>query len=366
MEQTRNDAAPLDGAALLALAARWRREGRAVALAMVVGTWGSSPRPVGSLLAVDQDGHMLGSVSGGCVEGAVVAAAAAVMANGVAQTLEFGVSDGAAQDVGLACGGRIRVLLLPLEHTPRGDAGGMSLGTIDAIAAALSRNRPLVLATRLADGAQRILETRPQSAAVAGPETAQPGHAALTRAARQALAADRSQAVEIEDTHWLIQVFNTPLRLLVVGAVHIAQVLLPMARLAGYGVTLIDPRTAFATEERFPQTELVHAWPQRAFAQLMPDSRTAVVSLSHDAKLDDPALLAALDSQAFYIGALGSRRTHADRLERLAGAGIEPAGLARIHGPVGLDIGALSPAEIALSIVAEMTRCLRRPQPPGP
>lgn len=156
-----------------------------------------------------------------------------------------------------------------------------------------------------------------------------------------------------------IQVFNPSLRLIVVGAVHIAQTLVPMATLAGYEVTVVDPRRAFASDARFPNVAISQEWPDDAVEELKPDARTAVVTLTHDPKLDDPALTAALRSEAFYIAALGSRRTHAARLERLAAEGFATATLERIHGPAGLAIGAVSPAEIAVSVIAEMTRVLR-------
>ena len=176
-----------------------------------------------------------------------------------------------------------------------------------------------------------------------------------------ALARDASALVETEAGPAFLEVFNPPLRLLVVGAVHISQALLPMAVALGYAVTLIDPRRAFATEARFPDTEIVRDWPDEALAAAAPDRRTAVVTLTHDPKLDDPALDAALRSEAFYVAALGSRRTHAARLERLAALGHDDGALKRIFGPAGLDIGAVSPAEIALSVVAQMTAALRRP-----
>ncbi len=182
----------------------------------------------------------------------------------------------------------------------------------------------------------------------------------LIAAARRALREDRCQLLETSAGRIFLQVFNPPLRLVLVGAVHIAQALAPMAALAGYAVTVVDPRRAFATDSRFPDIALVSDWPDEALESLAPDRRTAVVTLSHDPKLDDPALIVALRSEAFYIAALGSRRTHAKRLERLREAGFTEAELARIHGPAGLDIGAVSPAEIAISVLAQMTAVLRR------
>ena len=184
-------------------------------------------------------------------------------------------------------------------------------------------------------------------------------------AAAAALDADESGIAEAGGNRFFIQVHNPPLRLLIVGAVHIAQALAPMAALTGYGVTIIDPRRAFATDSRFPDMAKSSAWPDEAMAELKPDRRTAVVTLTHDPKLDDPALEAALRSDAFYIGALGSRKTHASRLARLTAAGFDEPALARIHGPVGLSINAESPGEIAVSILAQITAVRRQPPEAG-
>jgi xanthine dehydrogenase accessory factor len=175
----------------------------------------------------------------------------------------------------------------------------------------------------------------------------------------KALLRDQSMPVDTARGRAFLQVFNPPLRLAIIGAVHIAQALAPMAALAGYHVTVIDPRRAFATDSRFPEVAMTLDWPDEALTALAPDRRTAVVALTHDPKIDDPGLDVALKSEAFYIAALGSRRTHAGRLERLQALGHDVATLARIHGPAGLDIGAVSPAEIAIAVMAEMTRALR-------
>jgi xanthine dehydrogenase accessory factor len=181
----------------------------------------------------------------------------------------------------------------------------------------------------------------------------------VAEAAATALRRDQSMPADTSRGRAFLQVFNPPLRLLIIGAVHIAQALAPMAALAGYQVTVIDPRRAFATDSRFPDVAMTGDWPDDAMTALAPDRRTAVVALTHDPKLDDPGLEVALRSEAFYIAALGSRRTHAGRLERLRGLGLDEATLARIHGPAGIDIGAVSPAEIAISVLAELTRALR-------
>ena len=223
---------------------------------------------------------------------------------------------------------------------------------LDRLLAARSAKHPAALVTDL--------ETGDQALVVDGEAT---GTLALDPADLEALGqcirADRS-AMDGEGRRF-VQVVNPPLRLIVVGAVHIAQALAPLGSLAGYEVTVIDPRRTWATDARFPGIELITDWPDEALRALQPDHRTAIVVLAHDPKLDDPALASALASEAFYIGALGSTRTHAKRLERLRALGFDEAQLARIHGPVGLAIGAKSPAEIAIATLAQITQVLRAP-----
>jgi xanthine dehydrogenase accessory factor len=217
----------------------------------------------------------------------------------------------------------------------------------------LSRSgKPAALATNLQNGLQSLVQ-----------DTDLEGNLKLDAvgfaAVKKSLAEDRSATIETPEGKVFIEVFNPSLRLAVIGAVHIAQPLARIAALAGYTVTVIDPRTSFASAERFPGVELSTEWPDEALAKLKPDRRTAIVTLTHDPKLDDPALAAALKSPAFYIGALGSRKTHAARLQRLGELGFKDSDFARIHGPVGLDIGAVSPAEIAISALAQITSVLR-------
>ncbi len=226
---------------------------------------------------------------------------------------------------------------------------------IDRLAAARKEHRPVVVATDLASGEKTWIEGGSAAGPVRIDET-------VLAAADAAQRDDRSRTIETGDGRRLfLHVFNPPLRLLIVGAVHIAQSLAPIAALAGYAVTVIDPRGSFATSDRFPGVVLTDDWPDEALAALKPDARTAIVTLTHDPKLDDPALHSALRSDCFYIGSLGSRRTHASRVERLKQAGFDAAQIARIHGPIGLDIGASSPAEIALAVMGEITATLRRP-----
>ncbi|GAB5467049.1 MAG: hypothetical protein Kilf2KO_00790 [Rhodospirillales bacterium] len=225
----------------------------------------------------------------------------------------------------------------------------MRRDVFEALSAARAAKQPVVLATDLASGAQAL--TDGEAHLLAGDLEVS---GALAPAIEAALVGDRSG---IDDTTGLfLQVFNPPLRLIVIGAVHIAQALIPMAGHLGYEVVVVDPREAWANTDRFPGVTLTHDWPDEAMAALAPDHRTAVVALTHDPKLDDPALLLALKSNAFYIGALGSRKTHAKRWLRLEESGVSSHDFARIDGPIGLAIGARSPAEIALSILAKMTQ----------
>jgi xanthine dehydrogenase accessory factor len=321
---------------VLQRALAWLDAGRGVALATVLSTWGSSPRPAGSLLAVNDRLELAGSVSGGCVEAEVVEAAAAVLRDGGLRRLRFGVPDGRAWEVGLACGGTVEI------GVHRADRA-----IVARVLEAAAARRPAVVATDLGTAASEVLD--PFAAA---------DHP-LAAAARDAAARDTSRLGEGEAGPVFLGVFNPPVRVLVVGAVHVAQALVPMVQLAGHAPVVVDPRAAFATEARFPGVRLVRAWPDEALAQEGLDARTAVVTLTHDPKLDDPALAAALRSAAFYVGALGSRKTHAARRERLRAEGLDDAALDRIRAPIGLPIGAVSPGEVAAAIVAEIVAALR-------
>ncbi len=307
----------------------WHEAGRGAVLATVVETWGSAPRRTGAQLVIAGDGEMQGSVSGGCVEGAVVLEATDALDKGEQRLLEYGVSDGDAFAVGLACGGTIRILVEPVGPV-------LPVEVLRGLVEARAARRPMAYEVDLASGDRRLVSD---------------GHA-------ERFAIDRS-GFEAEGARF-VAIHNPPLRLIIVGAVHIAQALVPMARIAGYDVYIVDPRAAFGSEARFPGERIVPDWPDEALEAIGVDSRTAVVLLTHDPKLDDPALQIALRSEAFYIGALGSSRTHAARTGRLAEAGFSAAQIDRIHGPIGLDIGASGPPEIAVAILSEMTRVLRR------
>ncbi|MGB3244381.1 MAG: XdhC family protein [Sulfitobacter sp.] len=311
-------------------ALEWVQAGQGAALATVIDTWGSAPRRTGAQLVVSGTGEMQGSVSGGCVEGAVVVEALEAIEDGTLRLLEYGVSDGDAFAVGLACGGTIRILVEPVG------AGGMPVATLQALVEARAAREAVAYEVAL-DGSARDL--------VRG------GHEDRFRMDRSGVS---------EDGATFVGIHNPPLRLIIVGGVHIAQALVGMARTAGFDPVVIDPREAFGSAARFPETRLVNDWPDAGLKELGVDARTALVLLTHDPKLDDPALEIALRSDAFYIGALGSKRTHAARIARLGDAGFGSDDIARINGPVGLNIGASGPAEIAVSILAQIISALRQ------
>lgn len=312
----------------------WLNAGKGAALATVIQTWGSAPRPVGAQLAISSDMEIAGSVSGGCVESAVVEEALLALKDGVPRILEFGVTNEEAFAVGLACGGTIRILVEPV-----GVGQGPDIEMLENLVSARADRQPVACLVNIKTW-QRQIRQPADSVDLAGRFTA-----------------DRSGF----DDDWFVAIHNPPLRMIVVGAVHIAQALMQMATLAGYDTVLVDPREAFASATRFPGVRLIHDWPDDALQAEGLDARVAVVTLTHDPKLDDPALMQALKSDVFYIGALGSVRTHAKRVDRLQENGFTDAQIARIHAPIGADIGAKSPAEIAVSIMAEITERLRRP-----
>ncbi|MFA5952511.1 MAG: XdhC family protein [Hyphomicrobium sp.] len=317
----------------------WLDQYEAIALATVIETWGSSPVPVGGQLVIAPDERFEGSISGGCVEAAVITEAATVMVNGGPKCLEFGVAHETAWQVGLPCGGRIEVYVERL-----GGRDGKLYA--DAILEARSSRTLLVARTSLANGVRalhRDLEPFPDDAAY--------------------LAAGESRVVDTRDGRVFLQAFAPALHLIIVGAGHIGQVLADLARRIGYRVTVVDPRTAFSTSARFDRVALKQEWPETALPALHLDSRTAVVTLAHTANLDDEALTVALQSSCFYIGALGSRRTHEKRVERLRGAGVADEALACIDAPAGLSIGAKGAAEIAVSILAGVIEAQRRRVP---
>ncbi|MBL0923828.1 MAG: XdhC family protein [Sphingomonadaceae bacterium] len=295
---------------ILESASAW--SGAPMALATVVETWKSAPCPVGTHMLVHQDGRFTGSVSGGCVEGDVLEIAARVIAEDAFALRRYGVADGAAWEVGLPCGGGIVGLVQNVSPTHFPER------LFAAIAGAQAAGKILLIGSDLKTGASAVVDS--------------------------------------EDGQEFVNRYLPPRRLIIVGAVEIAASLCAIARSMGVEVIVVDPRARFLTGERFPETVLDDRWPDEAIAALRPDARTAVVTLSHDPKIDDPALAAALETPAAYVAALGSKTSHARRLERLAATGIRADRLARIEGPAGIAINAISAPEIALSIAGGMVR----------
>ncbi len=307
-----------DTGRLFATIHNWRAAGHDVAIATVIETWGSAPRQKGAHLAIRDDGLFEGSVSGGCIEGDVITTAIETLASRKTVRRDYGVADEKAWDVGLACGGKISVLVQPVaEH-------GFAPALIDRIITASQDGETVWTVTDLARG-----ETHEKTP-------------------------DRA-----ENPDAFLLAYAPPFRLMIVGAVHISQALVPLAKLMGFAPLIVDPRTSFAAAQRFNDIDVDTRWPDEALEDWKPNAASAVVTLTHDPKLDDPALQIALQSPAFYIAALGSRRTHSARRERLQAAGFDEMDINRIHGPAGLEIGAASPPEIALSIMAELIAARR-------
>lgn len=338
----------------------WRAEGRSVGRAVVIRTYGSAPRQEGSVLLVADDGRMIGSVSGGCVEGAAAEAVAAARESGHASVIRYGISDDLAWSVGLACGGTIDVLVQPsvpedVLAAARGEStsGSPGLGTTVVTELPADTPAPAGDRPRAAPGAQE----QPANARAAD---APAGTPSLDDMRRVALAAGRSRTVELDDRTVFIEAFPARPRLVIVGATEIARSLVELAGALGYERIVIDARAAFATPERFPDVErLLTSWPEEAFTEIGLGPNDAVAILSHDPKFDEPAILEAFRRGARYVGAVGSRKTQADRRRRLLEAGLSEEQLAELHGPIGLDLGGREPAETALAILAEIVAARR-------
>ena len=290
----------------------WDREKRDFSLAVVVKTWGSSPRQVGSMMLIRDDGHIVGSVSGGCVEGSVIFSAKKILADSSAEILDFGVADQDAWSVGLSCGGKISVFVCPRKK--------IQASLFEKLNSANVNRETFQIECDFRNG--KIFESKSSNS---------------------------------NDDCLPLKLIPKP-RLFIVGAVHITQYLIPMAKKAGFEAVLIDPRSHFATSERFPNIEIINDWPDDALKKFHLNENDCLVTLTHDPKIDDPALLIALNSPLFSISCLGSKKTHASRKARLHKHGISEEQLSKINGPAGLDINAKNPAEIAVSIMAELIK----------
>jgi xanthine dehydrogenase accessory factor len=330
----------------------WHAMEKSIALATVVQTWGSSPREVGSKMAITLDGKVIGSVSGGCVENAVVEAGIQSLKMNRPQLLHFGVTDETAWEVGLACGGSIDVFVKPLDND-----------FFEKLLSAFNNESPFVIATVIR-GPNKSLG-REFLVHEGGPSTGWPVNGweeQLLDLALEVLSQGTSKRIELNDeVEIFLEVILPRPTLILIGGVHITVALISLAKTLGYRTVIIDPRKTWGNKERFPEVDqLIQAWPEEAFGQIHITGSTAIATLTHDPKLDDPALKFALSTPAFYVGALGSKGTNAKRLERLTNAGVSEAQLSRLHAPIGLDIGAQSPEEIALAIMAEVVETRRR------
>lgn len=320
---------------------RWRANGERVALATVVSTWGSAPRRPGAKMAVSAGG-LSGSVSGGCIEGAVAQEARAALMDGQPRLLHFGVSDETAWSVGLACGGQVEVYVSVLDEALYEATRDALLSDRAAVGATVVAGEPFGRSALFTPG-------EPTVGSLGAAESA------AHEAALAALRDGQCQKAVLGDAEVFVEPLLPPPTLVIVGGVHIAVTLVSLARPLGYRAVVVDPRSAFGNAARFGHADrLVDAWPDDALRSIGLSASTAVAVLSHDPKLDDPALLVALRSDAFYVGALGSTRTQEKRRARLAEAGLNEAELARLHGPIGLPLGGRTPEEIALAVMAEI------------
>lgn len=337
---------------ILADLIRWQKEDKPVALATVVQTWGSSPRGAGSKMIITLDGKFTGSVSGGCVENAVVEAGIQSLRTNRPQLLHFGVADETAWEVGLACGGSIDIFVKPLDYD-----------FFEEFHAALEKERKFVNAIVIHGpdtllGREFLIYEQGSSTSWFGNDW----NGQIDKLASEIISQGASQRVALDDeVELFLEPILPPPTLIMVGGVHIALALTSLAKTMNYRTIVIDPRKAWGNLERFPDVgQLIQAWPDQAFEQIEITSSTAIATLTHDPKLDDPALKIALSSSAFYVGALGSKTTQEKRLERLLHEGLTVSQLDRLHGPIGLDINAQTPEEIALAIMAEVVDVHRK------
>ena len=299
----------------------WLKDKRKIALATVISTWGSAPRPVGGQMAIDQNGEIIGSVSGGCIEGAVITEGIKSLSDGKTRVKDYGISNDMAWEVGLACGGELKVLIQPLQIEDK---------IVFSIVESIRKREVIKLKINTKSGLRTI---------------------------------DKSISQQSSSFNQLmnefIHIIDPKPRLFIIGAVHIAQELVKLATIADFEITLIDPRDHFATKKRFPNCQIINDWPDNALSKFKLDKATHLVTLTHDPKIDDPALIYSLKKNIGYVGSLGSKKTHQKRCERLSLLGFNQNDLNKIHGPIGLDIKAKNPAEIAISILGEIIQFRR-------
>jgi len=302
------------------------------AVSTVISTWGSSPRPIGSQMLVSEDNEIVGSVSGGCIEGSVIQTSLDIINGSQPRVLNFGVSDEKAWEVGLTCGGKISVYVerdFDFSHL------------LDEMIMKINSRTPFCIIKDIKEHKNHLYLN----------STEKSKNQNIKFIFKNI---NLSSSGMTEDKNNFVRIFLPKIKIIIIGAVHIAQHLETLCRECGFFVDIIDPRETFATKERFKIGELINLWPEEYFERNIIDERTAVVLLTHDPKIDDQGIHASLNSNAFYIGCLGSKRTHLKRLERLKDAGFNDKQLNRIHGPIGLDISAKSPAEISVSIMAQI------------
>jgi xanthine dehydrogenase accessory factor len=329
---------------------RWLENGETVGLATVISTWGSAPRGVGAKLAFTSEGKLSGSVSGGCVEGAVIEAGLQVLNTGKAELLHFGVADETAFEVGLACGGNIEVFVKKLDPSK-----------FDVLRKAMRAGQSVVDIMVIGElkeqvGSELVYLDQHIVAGSLGREL----DGIASHLAQEAMDGEQSRSVPItlQDGNkarlFIDAIIPAPV-LVMIGGVHIAITLAALAKALGYRTVVIDPRRAFGSPERFPNVDaLIQEWPEQAFQKVDLTHDTCVALLTHDPKIDDPALKIVLESPAFYVGALGSRVTHQKRRKRLMAEGLTPEQLDRIHAPIGLDLGGKTPEETALAVMGEI------------
>jgi xanthine dehydrogenase accessory factor len=324
---------------------RFIRNGRPFGRAVVTSVWGSAPRPEGSSMLASDDGTIAGSVSGGCVESATAVEIEQAISRGSPKLVTYGVTDERAWEVGLACGGTIKVFVEPVVRPEVLDAARGRGGEVVAT----------IIAGPGLGSSMRIFEDGRIAGALSGIPQESVRDGALAALKKESSASSEFQS-DAGPVTLFLEVFPRQPRLVVFGGVQIAVALVPLARALGYRTIVADGRQAFIGRDRFPDAdELIQAWPEEAFERIGLDAASYVCVLSHDPKFDEPALQVALRSPAAYVGAIGSRKTQTARRERLREAGLTDEQIARLHGPIGLDLGGRQPAETALAILAEMT-----------